>query len=167
MVSSEFAMLNVAAQFLTLKFQAASVEQGKDVDVVVKVNKAVDFAGGAKMTLVGLPNRVTTEPVTITRDTTEAVFHLKTDAKTPPGETKNLFCQVVVIQNGEPIQHNLGTGRLRVDTPVAKKKPPAPANGIRTSNSIASKTDSSKPLSRLEKLRLESKEKAQGVAAPR
>jgi len=166
-VSSEFAKLNVAAQFLTLKFQAASVEQGKDVDVVVKVNKAVDFAGRAKMTLVGLPNRVTTEPVTITRDTTEAVFHLRTDAKTPPGESKNLFCQVVVMQNGEPIQHNLGTGRLRVDTPLIKKKPPAPASGITTGNSIAIKTEPNKPLSRLEKLRLESKEKAQGVAVPR
>ena len=92
----------------------------------------------AKMTLIGLPNKVTTSPVTITKDTTEAVFHLKTDAKTPPGETKSLFCQVLVVQNGEPILHNLGSGRLRVDAPLARKKPPAsgPAIANRSSRAI-------------------------------
>jgi len=128
------------------------------------VNKAVDFAGDAKMTLIGLPNRVTTAPVTITKDTTEAVFHLKTDAKTPPGETKSLFCQVLVMQNGEPILHNVGSGRLRVDPPLVKKK--APASGlvkaVRPGNSIAVTNDPNKPLSRLEKLRRESQEKARG-----
>ena len=168
-VSSEFARLTVAPQFLTLKLEAASVEQGSEVDLSVKVNKAVDFAGDAKMTLIGLPNKVTTSPVTITKDTTEAVFHLKTDAKTPPGETKSLFCQVLVMQNGEPILHNLGSGRLRVDAPLAKKKPPAsgPANRVKPGNTIAIKNDPNKPLSRLEKLRLESREKARGGDAPR
>ncbi len=171
-VSSEFARLTVAPQFLNLKFAAASVEQGSEVDLSVKVNKAVDFAGDAKMTLIGLPNKVTTRPVTITKDTTEAVFHLKTDAKTPPGETKSLFCQVLVMQNGEPILHNLGSGRLRVDAPLAKKKPPtsssSPANRVKLGgNTVAIKNDPSKSLSRLEKLRLESREKANGSDVPR
>ena len=168
-VSSDFAKLTVAPQFLTLKFEAASVEQGKNVDVIVKVNKAVDFGGEAKMTLIGLPNKVTTEPVTVTKDTSEAVFHLKTDVKTPPGEAKNLFCQVVVMQNGEPILHNLGTGRLRVDTPLVKKTPTSPAKVVKPGVSIAIKADAGKPMSRLAKLRQESqeKEKAQGVDVPR
>ena len=124
------------------------------------------------MTLIGLPNKVTTAPVTITKDTTEAVFHLKTDAKTPPGETKSLFCQVLVMQNGEPILHNLGSGRLRIDAPLAKKKPasasaPALANAVKPVTTVAIKIDPSKPLSRLEKLRLESRERAQGGDAPR
>jgi hypothetical protein len=169
MVSSEFARLTVAPQFLSLKLEAASVEQGSEVDLSVKVNKAVDFAGDAKMTLIGLPNKVTTRPVTITKDTTEAVFHLKTDAKSPTGETKSLFCQVLVMQNGEPILHNLGSGRLRVDAPLAKKKPPAssPANRVKLGNTLAIKNDPNKPLSRLEKLRLQSREKAGGGDAPR
>ena len=122
MVSSEFARLTVAQQFLTVKLEAASVEQGSEVDLGVKVNKVVDFAGDAKMTLIGLPNRVTASPVTITKDTTEAVFHLKTDAKTPPGETKACSARCLVMQNGEPILHNLGSGRLRIDPPIVKKK---------------------------------------------
>ena len=167
-VSSEFARLTVAPQFLTLKFEAVSVEQGGEIDLSVKVNKAIDFAGEAKMTLIGLPNKVTTTPVTITKDTTETVFHLKTDAKTPPGETKSLFCQVLVMQNGEPILHNLGTGRLRVDAPLAKKKPTAsaPGNGVKPGNTIAVKIDPNKPLSRLQKLRLESRQRAQDRDAP-
>jgi hypothetical protein len=169
-VSSEFARLTVAPQFLTVKLEAASVEQGREVDLRVKLNKAVDFAGDAKMTLIGLPNRVTTTPVTITKNTTEAVFHLKTDAKTPPGETKGLFCQVLVMQNGEPILHNLGSGRLRVDAPLAQKKKPLAsglANMVKPANVIAIKNDPNKPLSRLEKLRLESREKAQGGDEPK
>ncbi len=172
-VSSGFARLTVAPQFLTLKLAAASVEQGREVDLRVQVNKAVDFAGDAKMTLIGLPNKVTSEPVTITKDTTEAVFHLKTDAKTPPGETKSLFCQVLVMQNGEPILHNVGSGRLRVDAPLARKKPPtsgsATANRVTPGNisTIAVKDDPSKPLSRLERLRLETRDKTNVVDAPR
>ena len=61
--------LTVAPQFLNLKsWQPKAVEQGSEVGLSVKVNKAVDFAGDAKMTLIGLPNRVTTSPVTITKD---------------------------------------------------------------------------------------------------
>ena len=88
----------MAPQFLTLKFQAASVEQGKEVDLIVNVNKSTDFPGAAKLTLIGLPNKATTEPVTVTNRDTKAVFHLKTDPKTPPGESKNLFCQAVITQ---------------------------------------------------------------------
>ena len=62
-VSSEFARLTVARQFLTVKLEAASVERGGEVDLSVKVNRAVDFAGAATMTLIGLPNRVTTSPL--------------------------------------------------------------------------------------------------------
>jgi hypothetical protein len=127
--------------------------------MAVKITKAVDFAGEAKVTLIGLPNKVTTDPQTITQDTSELVFHLKTDPESPPGETKSLFCQVVITQDGEPIVHNLGTGRLRIDAPIAPKtKSPAPA-------APTAAAAPSKPLSRLEKLRLENQERAKAKAA--
>ncbi len=134
----------------------------------MKITKEVDFAGNAIVTLIGLPNKVTASPVTITKDTTEAVFHLKTDVKTPPGETKSLFCQVLLMQNGEPIPHKLGSGRLRIDAPLAKKKLPTSglATRVKPVNTIAIKNDPNKPLSRLEKLRLESRERARGGVSP-
>ena len=54
----------------------------------MKVNKAVDFPGEAQVTLVGLPNKVTTEPATITKDTTDLVFRLKTDPASPAGRPR-------------------------------------------------------------------------------
>ena len=166
-VSSEFARLTVAPQFLTLKFQAASVEQGKEVDLIVNVNKSTDFPGAAKLTLIGLPNKATTEPVTVTNSDTKVVFHLKIDPKTPPGESKNLFCQAVITKDGEPIVHNLGTGRLRVDAPLPAKKPVLPAAGARPASVVTAKADASKPLTRLEKLRQQRKEMLQAREAPR
>ncbi len=162
-VSSQLAKLTVAPQFLTFKFTPVSVEQGKDVALAVKVNKAVDFPGDAKVTLVGLPNKVTTEPATITKDSTDLVFRLKTDPASPAGETKTLFCQVVVTQDGEPIVHNLGFGRLRIDAPLPQKKnAPDSAKPVVASTTPEAAT---KPLSRLEKLRLESQERAKAAAA--
>jgi hypothetical protein len=165
-VSSEFARLTVAPQFLTLKFQAASAEQGNEVDLTVNINKSIDFPGAAKLTLIGLPNKATTEPVTVTNRDTKAVFHLKIDPKTPPGESKNLFCQAVVIKDGEPILHNLGTGRLRVDAPLPAKKPAVPAAGVRAAPAVTATADASKPLTRLEKLRQQRREMLQARDAP-
>ncbi len=162
MVSSKFARLTVAPPFLAVSIAPVSVEKGKDVDVAVKVNKALDFPGEAKVTLVGLPNRVTTEPAVITKESTEIVFHVKTDPASPVGETKNLFCQVTIVKDGEPIVHNLGSGRLRIDAPLPPKKTSAPKSATALAAPKPGDSDA-KPLSRLDKLRLENKERTQGT----
>jgi hypothetical protein len=133
----------------------------------VNVNKSTDFPGAAKLTLIGLPNKATTEPVMLTSSDTKVVFHLKIDPKTPPGESKSLFCQAVITKDGEPIVHNLGTGRLRVDAPLPAKKPVRAASGTNPASVVAAKADASKPLTRLEKLRQQRKEMLEGREAPR
>jgi hypothetical protein len=79
---------------------------------------------------------------------------------------KSLFCQVLVMQNGEPILHNLGSGRLRVDQPIAKKSLAGPglAGGVKPgrANTDVARNDSRKPLSRLEKLRRDQRERTGG-----
>ena len=167
MVSSQLAKLSIAAQFLTLSYQPASVEQGQETDLVVAVNKAVDFPGEAKVTLIGLPNKVTTEEKSITKDTKELVFRVKTDKVSPAGNHQNLFCQVTVVQEGEPVVHNLGSGQVRIDVPLPPKPKPAapvaatPAPAPRPAE--APKVE--KRLSRLEKLRLDAQEKAKAGSA--
>ncbi len=168
-VATQLAKLTIASQILTLAYQPASVEQGKEVDMAVKVNKAVDFPGSATVTLIGLPNKVTTDVKTITKDSTDVVFHIKTDKVSPAGNHQNLFCQVVITQNGEPIVHNLGGGTLRVDVPLPPKPnapapapPPKPA--VVEAPGLAAAAAPPKPLSRLEKLRLESLERAKAAA---
>jgi hypothetical protein len=164
MVSSQLANLTIEQPFLNFTFQSASVEQGKETDMAIKVAKAVDFPGEAQVTLIGLPNKVTTDVKKITKDTTDLVFHIKTDKASPAGNHASLFCQVVVTQNGEPILHNLGSGTLRIDVPLPPK-PSAPAAAPAPVQVAAAKPAAApaKPLSRLEKLRLESKQARAGA----
>jgi hypothetical protein len=158
MVSSQLANLTVASPYVGLSFVAASVDQGKEVDMGVKVAKAVDFAGEATVNLIGLPNKVTTDAKKITKDTTDLVFHIKTDKISPAGNHASLFCQVVISQNGEPIVHNIGTGALRIDVPLPPKaNAPAPAP-VAAAPPKPVAPAAAKPLTRLEKLRLESKQ---------
>jgi hypothetical protein len=166
MVSSQLAKLSIASQFVTLAFQAASVDQGKEVDMAVKVNKAVDFDGEATVTLIGLPNKVTTDVKKITKATPDLIFHIKTDKVSPAGNHANLFCQVVIMQTGEPIVHNLGTGQLRIDVPLPPKaNAPAPAPAPAPKPVAAAPAAAPpKPLTRLEKLRLESQERAKAAS---
>ncbi len=127
----------------------------------MKVNKLKDFPGEATVTLVGLPNNASTEPQAITKDTTDLIFKIKTAADTPAGNHANLFCQVVVTENGEPITHNLGTGALRVDVPIAPKPTAAPAPApVAEAKPAEPPPAEAKPLSRLEKLRQEAAERA-------
>lgn len=155
-VSSQLAPLTVAEKFLTLEFQRASGEQGTEVPLLVKVNKLTDFEGEASVTLVGLPNAATTEVKTITKDTPELVFPITIADETPDGTHKNLFCQVVVTQDGEPILHNLGSTELRVDKPLPKEEPKAEEEAAAPE---PPKEAPAKPLSPLEKLRLEQQER--------
>jgi hypothetical protein len=159
MVSSQLANLTIAQPFLGLTFQGASVEQGKEVDMAIKVAKAVDYPGEAQVTLLGLPNKVTTDVKKITKESVDLVFHLKTDKVSPAGNHASLFCQVVVTQNGEPIVHNIGTGALRIDVPLPPKAAPAAAPAAKPA-APAPAPAAAKPLSRLEKLRQETKQKA-------
>jgi hypothetical protein len=158
MVSSQLANLTISQPFVNFAFQSASVEQGKETDMAIKVTKVVDFPGEAQVTLVGLPNKVTSEPKKITKDTGDLVFHIKTDKSSPAGNHTSLFCQLVVTQNGEPILHNLGSSTLRIDVPLPPKPnapAPAPAQVAAAPKPAATPA---RPLSRLEKLRLESKQ---------
>jgi hypothetical protein len=165
MVSSQLANLTIAQQFVTLGYTNAACEQGAETDLLVKVNKAVDFPGDAQVTLIGLPNKATTDVKTINKDTKDLVFHIKTDKATPAGNHANLFCQVVITQNGEPILHNLGTGALRVDVPIPPKPNAAPMPVAAPPPPMPKPAaEPPKPLSRLEKLRQEAQEKAKAAA---
>ena len=160
MVSSQLANLRIAPPFVNFAYQAGSVEQGKETDLPIKITKGADFPGDAQVTLIGLPNKATTDVKKITKDTTDLLFHVKTDKATPPGNHTTLFCQVVVTMNGEPIVHNLGGGVLRVDVPLPPKvNAPAPAPVVvAAAPKPVAAAPAAKPLTRLEKLRLENKQ---------
>jgi hypothetical protein len=160
-VSSQLATLEIAPPFVAFAMERGAVEQGKNTDLFSKVQVLSPFTGPAKVTLVGLPPKVATSQIDITKDTKEFAFKLAVDKAAPAGLHRNIFCQVVVMANGEAILHNVGGTELRIDVPLPPKVAVAPPPPMPMAT--PKPTDPPKPpekrLTRLEKLRLEQMER--------
>ena len=65
------------------------------------------------------------------------------------------------LEAGITILHNLGTGRLQIDKPLPPKKDQPKA----TPKPVAKAAPTEKPLSRLERLRLEQKQRVEAADA--
>jgi hypothetical protein len=158
-VSSQLATFEIAPPYLALNLERAMGEQGKTTTLFGKVSVTTPWDGPAKVQLIGLPAKVMAPIVDLAKDAKEIAFPLTLDAAAPAGQHKNLFCQVVITQNGEPIVQNIGSSELRVDKPLvaaaptpaaaAKPAPPPPAG--------------EKRLTRLEQLRKEQEEREKGL----
>ncbi len=162
--SSQMAQLEVAEPYVGLALQRASVEQGQETEIAVEVSLLKDLKAPAQVTLLGLPHKVTAEPLQITPETKELVFKVKTATDSPEGNHKNVFCQVTVTENNEPIIHaRLGNSELRIDKPLPPKPSaapmPAPAAVAAAPAAPAPAPPAEKRLTRLEKLRLEAQQK--------
>ena len=117
-VSSQLAPLEIAPAFLLGKMNLAKVERGQSAKVTCTLEHKIPFEGTAVARLVGLPGNVKAAEVEITKDSKEAVFEVVTTDKSPTGMTKNLFCSVVIQQDGEPITQTIAQGSLlRIDAP--------------------------------------------------
>jgi hypothetical protein len=158
---SPFVPITVEEQYVTFEFAQSAVEQGKETLLPIKVTRRKDFAGEAEVQLLGLPANTTAAPMKLTKDMTEMTFTVKAAPDAPVGDNKNLLCQVLVPEAGTTILHNLGTGRLRVDPPQPKPVEPAPMPAATpTPMPVAEAAPPPKPLSRLEQLRAQQKERA-------
>ncbi len=156
-VSSQLANLEVAEPFFRFAFNSTSVDQGRQADLAIKIEKKRDFPGKAAVELLGLPNEVTAPPQEITKDTPQIIFPVKTTANSPVGQHKTLLCRAIVTIEGQPITHLLGTGELRIEKPL----PPKPAQAAKPQATPQPAKPAEKTLTRLEKLRLE---RAQAVS---
>jgi len=166
--STQMASLEVADPYVGMTVQRSSVEQGKETDVVVEVQVLKELQAPAVVTLLGLPHKVTAEPLQVTAETKELVFKVKTEADSPEGTHKNIFCQVTVTENNESIVHaRVGDSELRIDKPlpmpVAAPAPtPMPAAVAATPEPTPVAPPAEKRLTRLEKLRLDAQKKTAG-----
>jgi hypothetical protein len=161
MIASPFVKQGIAEMYVKFEFLQAAIEQGKESELVVNVATTKPFEGNAPVTLYGLPNKVTTTAMEVNKETKELIFKIKAEADAPPGKNQNLFCQVIITENGEPVLHNLGTGQLRVDQPLPPKAdaPPMPVA------QAAPMPEAPKRLTRLEQLRLEQKQRVEAANA--
>jgi hypothetical protein len=150
--ASQLADLEVAPAFLAMKLEMTATERGKPAQILCSVDQRNKFDGSAVVKLRGLPAQCTAGDLPLTSSDDRLIFTVNTGDKTPLGSCTTLLCEVTFTQNGEPIVQQAGMGGvLRVDPPDEPRKnaPAAPAAAP------ASTATASKPLSRLEKLRLE------------
>ncbi|MCA9006893.1 MAG: PPC domain-containing protein [Planctomycetaceae bacterium] len=157
-VSSQLAPLEVADSFVDLDLARTAVEQGQETEIICKVSMKNPFEGDAKIKLVGLPPKVTTEDITFNKESKELIFKVKTDPASPQGRHKSLFCQVEIPVNGETVVHTTGRTELRIDKPAPPKKD-EPAKPATVAKKEEPKKEAPKRLTRLEQLRLEAQKR--------
>lgn len=164
-VSSQLATIEVAPPYMSLAIERGAVEQGKETQMFVKLTNTKPFTGNAKIRLINLPPKTTTVELDITKDTKEIAFPIKVEPTAPAGTHRNLFCQVIVPENGETILHNLGSSELRIDVPLPPKKDaPVVATPMPTPMPMPNPMGMPpKRLTRLEQLRLEQEEREKAL----
>jgi len=155
-VSSKLQPIEIADPFVGGKIELAATELGQDTGLICSISVQKSFEGDARINLNGLPHGVTTETLTITKDTKEVTFPLTVSEEAKKGKTSNIFCSVVITQNGHPISGTaMGGGVLRIDPPPPAPKKPVAAK--KEPEKFPAAKPAKKRLSRLEQLRQQSK----------
>lgn len=119
--------LTVSEPHLEGRFARTSIERGKTVELVCKLNHLKPFTGTAKATLARLPRGVElVEPMhEIKADDKQVVFVLKATEDALLGNYQGVALDVTVVEDDQPLRQISGNGMLRVDSqrgPAANTK---------------------------------------------
>lgn len=158
-ISSSLFGLTIASPFLAFTPQATTVEQGQETTMHVAVARLAELEGPVTVELARLPHHVTADPVLLTTDASDLTFTIKTQADSPPGQHRGLFCLARCTRNGEPVVHRLPAGELRIDKPL----PPAIAAAAPPEPKPQEQPPTERPLTRLEKLRRQHEQHGQSA----
>ncbi|MDY3554643.1 PPC domain-containing protein [Gemmata sp. JC717] len=164
--ASRLFALEVVAPIVTLTMERPAVEQGGQTQLFCKVAVGAPFEGKAKVNLIGLPAKTTSQTVEITKDTKEFAFPITADKTSPVGQ-HNVFAQVIVERAGEQIAGNTGGTQLRIDVPLPPKvaaTPPPKQEAPKTPTPAPPAKAPEKRLTRLEQLRKEAEEREKAAA---
>ena len=169
-VSSQLFTIEIAPPPVTLTLERPAVEQGAATQMFAKVAVAAPFEGKAKVKLLGLPAKVTTQDIELTKDSKEIAFPIAADKTSPAGKHGGIFCQIVIEKGGELITLNTPGTELRIDVPLPPKVaavPPMPAPMATPTPAPPMPTPAAPPkrLTRLEQLRLEQEEREKAMKA--
>lgn len=156
--ASQLFTIEVTPPVVAITMERPAVEQGKDTQLFCKVAVNTPFEGKAKVTLIGLPAKTTSQVIEITKDTKEFAFPISADKTSPAGQ-HNVFAQVVIDRGGELITGNTGGTQLRIDVPIAPKVATNPTPTPKQPNPPPKADTPPKRLTRLEQLRKEAEER--------
>ncbi len=157
--SSQLATLEVAEPYTNASLARAACEQGETAQIVCTLAPNKPFEGEAIARLQGLPPNAVATEMKFTAETTELVFEVKTTGETPVGNHKTVFVELVTTVQGEPVQMRGGGTEFQVAAPSAPPPPPPPmpAAAAAPMPMPTPEPPKEKPLTRLEKLRLQNK----------
>lgn len=160
--ATPFTEISVEEPFVSMKMSMGNVSQGNKGEIVAALEQIRPFDGQADVQIFGLPAKSESQVLKVTKDQAELHIPVVAADDTPVGQHKNLFCTLVIMQNGEPITHRVGMGGiLRVDPKPKAPATPAPAPAADPKKAAVAATPApAKPLSRLEQLRQEAQKQA-------
>ena len=115
--SSQFVDLTISEPYLTIDLKHSAVERGQPGQVTGTIHLNKDFPGKATVSLKHLPNGVKMlDPAPqITKADQEVTFKIEASQDALAGLYKDVACEVIVVDNGQSIHQQTGSGVLRVD----------------------------------------------------
>jgi hypothetical protein len=111
-VASQLVPLRIAAAPLTGKINVVAAEAGKKVNVVCELSCNGEAPEQLTAMLEGLPNRVHTSPVTISRDDRRASFEVTIEPTAPLGSFTGLACRLSGTIGGQDVSYCVGRGSV-------------------------------------------------------
>lgn len=110
--------VDVQAQYFNFDVPQVETDQGKPVEVLIKVAQVKPFEGEFDVNLLSLPKGITTTPQKITKDTTELRFPVEVAADAPTGKHPSIMGEAYIAMNGESVRHVSGGGQITVYAPL-------------------------------------------------
>lgn len=169
--ASNLVDLEISPPFVNFKINLATVNQGDPGSVLIDIEKVRDFTGEATAKLIGLPAKTVGQEIKIKPGQEQVSIPVTTEVDTPVGQHKNIFCELVFSEGGNQIAQRAGMGGVfRVDPKPKEAPAPAPKPAVVAAAPAAAPAAPAapapkveKPLTRLEQLRLEAKQKAEAA----
>ena len=116
-VSTPFVKLEVSEPYLTIDLRRSSVERGKRGEIVGAIKQNKPLPATATVALMRLPKGVTLvgKAPEIKPGDKEVVFEVQASNDALLGMYKEIACEVTVVDKGQTIHQQTGSGILRVD----------------------------------------------------
>ncbi len=110
--STPFTKIEVSEPYLTIDLRRSSVERGKTGEIVGVIKENKPLPGAATVNLLRLPKGVTLvgKAPDIKPGDKEVVFEVQASNDALLGMYKEIACEVVVVEKGQPIHQQTGSG---------------------------------------------------------
>jgi len=106
-----------------VNFQRAAIERGKSGELTASLTHHRPFTGKASAKLLRLPHGVRQlEPLPqITVGDKTCAFRVEVTHDALVGQYKELAAEITILENGQPMRQQSGSGTLRVDPAKGSK----------------------------------------------